>query len=135
MGNLFTYGENVVGDVSKRRWEVIRRLLPILLEYVNSAMVLEWGYEEARSVVVHREGAVVPDLPPMTAAPPPRGRFDLGTLLDDKADHFDEIFILDPGELARLWAWCDFLSERDGVFMLFAPLVTALRERTNTRGA
>ena len=32
-------------------------------------------------------------------------------------------------ELRRLFAWCDFLAERDGAFVLFEPLITSLRTR------
>ena len=42
----------------------------------------------------------------------------------------DSIYVTDADEIIRLFTWCDFLEQRDGVYAFYKPLVDALRSWT-----
>ena len=88
----------------------------------------------ANVTVYYGERTVPAKLPPADATPPPSGPFELDEILDDQSDGLDEIILLNREELLRLYDWCDFLSERDGTFELFEPLIRALRAGTGGLG-
>lgn len=132
MGNCISYLDpsNDLGDISKGRWRVMRRLLVPFLDYVNDAMREPWAEGELRNVVI-RGGAMTPQGAAGEADRAPLDRpFSLDGILEDHADGMSEIIFVDAAELSRLLAWATFLEQRDGAFELFAPLVRTLREKT-----
>ncbi len=134
MGNLFFFKsyDHDLGDMGKRRWHEVRKLLPLAFEYVNDAMTLDWEDGARRSVVVGPRGAEpsVSRANDAQVSLPPAGPFDPRTMLIDRADATDEVFVQDATAWLRFFAWCDFLEHRDGVFRLYGGCVTALRVAT-----
>jgi len=130
MGNEIIYNDQSIGDIAKRRWLALRELLKVLLTYINTIMDDNWRSGRAINIVVSAQGTVPPELPPVDESPPRSGQFYLDSILDDRSDQLDEIVMLDPEELYRLFEWCEYLSRRDGAFELFAPAIRALREKT-----
>ncbi len=133
MGDLFFYKnhENDLGDMSKRRWREVRKLLPLAVAYVNDAMMLDWDQGTRRSVLVSELGARPARAVQNDAIDvPPKGHVDVGSLLRDDADAMDEVIIQDAEALVRFFGWCAFLSQRDGVFELYAECVAALKRAT-----
>ena len=134
MGNNISYRtpDNDLGEISKGRWRVMRRLLEVFVDYVNASMRTPWHEGQFRNVVVRQPGDLpIPDVSGRGAAPP-SGEFRLEAILRDLSDEMDEIIFVDASELGRLLAWADFLAERDGAFEFFVPLVRTLREKTAT---
>ncbi len=131
MGNLFFYKtyDNDLGDCSKERWRHAARLLPLMLDFINRSMAKDWHSGRFENVSVSRNVSTVSLLQKSQFPKPPTGEFILNTFLDDRSD-CDEIYIQDANELMRLFAWCEFLRQRDGVFAFYEPLVDALRSWT-----
>ena len=111
MGILVFYDGDgrIAGDIGKRHWRQVRRLLPLLVDWLNDHM--------------RRPPKVVP--PKLIV-----GTFKLATMLRDDADKSEEINLLDLGEWKRFFAWCDFLAPYDETFKFFAPVVALLREQS-----
>lgn len=131
MGHLLFYQsyDQELGDVSVGRWREIQRLLPPLLDYLNSAMQLNWDAGTRRNVTVFKGGAVVPPEIPANDKPCVTP-FILARFLRDESDKLNEIYVEDAGELLRMFHWYDFLLTRDGAARLYLPLVEALRSCT-----
>jgi len=115
-----------IGDMAMRRWDEVRRLLPLLLDYINRAAGEEWKPGTVLAVAVSTQG-VTPAVPPRSGEPPAGGPFDLGRMLCEARVCQDYVDLIGAEEWERLLAWCDFLSERDGVFGLYRPLADTLR--------
>ena len=126
MGNNVYYrsSSHLIGDVSKGRWEEMRRLLPELLRFLNERLEREWSHGRTLPQALS-EGAY-PGRPPVGLVPP-AGKFVLTALIRDESATLDEIFIEDAAELARLFRWFEILSEFSGAASLYAPLVEQLR--------
>ena len=131
MGHLLFYQSYAhdLGDVSVGRWREIQQLLPPFLEYLNSAMQLNWDPGTRRNVTVFKSGAVVPPEIPANDKPCV-APFILARFLRDESNIRNEIYIEDAGELLRMFDWYDFLLVRDGAARLYLPLVEALRSCT-----
>ncbi len=111
MGILVFYDGDgrIAGDIGKRHWRQMRRLLPILFDWLNEHM----------------------RRPPKNApAALASVTFKLAAMLRDDADKREEINLIDPAEWKRFFAWCDFLAPLDDTFKFFAPAVTLLREQS-----
>ena len=130
MGNLFLYNDSVVGYVTKGGWVIMRDLLAVLLKTINQSMGENWAAGTLRNVTVSPQGAHPSTIPAPHQAPPPGGVFEFQRIFLDWSSEQDEIYILDRDEFRRIFAWCDFLAQRDGAFALFEPLITSLRVRT-----
>lgn len=126
MGNTIEYESQVIGDLSKARWLVMRRMLPILIDHVNRAMAIGWNAKMHASVEVSHAGTL-PPLETDVTKTPADGSFSMEDLFADRSDSLDEIQLLNCDQLERLFAWCEFLQRRDGAMALFEPLVGALR--------
>jgi len=132
MGNNIYYlnHENKLSDISKGRWKVIRRILEVLVDYLNSTMHRNWSAGEFRNVVVRETNPFTNQNIRSFQSPPSIGEFRLENIFEDLSDSLDEIIIIDSAELKRLFQWCDFLRERDGAFEFFVPLVNTLSQMT-----
>jgi len=132
VGNNIYYlnDENDLSDISKGRWKVMRRLLEVLVDFVNSTMKSNWSPGEFRNVVVRETKEFTNQNAFSSLSPPSIGEFRLENILEDSSDSFDEIIFINSTELERLFQWCDFLKERDGAFEYFVPLVDTLRQKT-----
>lgn len=115
-----------IGDMAMRRWDEVRTLLPLLLDYINRATGEDWSPGTVRAVAVSVAG-VTPAVPAKSGEPPASGLFDLGRMLCETRVCQDYVDLIGAEEWERLLAWCDFLSERDGVFGLYRPLADTLR--------
>ncbi|MEZ4310759.1 MAG: hypothetical protein R3F14_22170 [Polyangiaceae bacterium] len=133
MGNCLFYldRDKDLGDISKRRWRVLRQLLVVFVDYVNEVMRDPEAAGDYRSVAVREGGAALHPSLLQVGAPTASAAFKVNDLLEDRSEETDEIFFLDAEELRRLFAWADFLKDRDGAFELFAPLIATLREKTS----
>lgn len=136
MGNVFYLGNGGpnVGDMSKGRWREMRRLLPLFLHFINSAMKDDWRPGVMRSVVVFQNGSSSPSFGKKDSLPPTPGTFEFARLIRDLADDTDEVFFEDQAELVRLISWCDFLESRDGAFLFYKPVADALRHFASSGG-
>ena len=131
MGNSISYltPDNDLGEISKGRWKVMRRLLEVFLDYVNESMNEPWPAGHFRNVVLSDARTLAPGREEVGEAPP-TGAFAMSGILDDLSDEIDEVIIVDAVELRRLFAWARFLEQRDGSFEFFVPLVNTLRGKT-----
>ena len=111
MGILVFYeGDGrIAGDIGKRHWRQMRRLLPLLFDWLNEHM--------------RRPPKPVPEK--LTVA-----TFKLATMLRDEADAKEEINLIDLAEWKRFFDWCDFLAPLDDTYRFFAPAVELLREQS-----
>ncbi len=133
MGNNIYYlnREIELSDISKDRWKVARRMLDVLVDYLNSAMQNDWSAGEFRNVGGGGETKEFMNQNALSSQSPPSiGKFRLENILEDLSDNLDEIIFINAAELKRLYQWCDFLKERDGAFEFFVPLVNTLRQKT-----
>jgi hypothetical protein len=125
---LYSDPENLhLGSVSIRRWEEMSKLLPLLIDFVNRAMRKEWREGTVRDVRLLAERVTIPSLPAPDQLQPDGGTFSLERMLSEELLDINEIRISEAAEWGRLIAWCDFLAERDGAFLLYRPLVDVLR--------
>jgi hypothetical protein len=122
-------GDHHVGSVSLRRWEEVSKLLPLLVDFVNRATHQEWRPGVVRDVRVFEGGGAVPAAPPPDHSQPTGGPFALTRMLSEEFLGRNEVHIFQAAEWDRLFEWCDFLSERDGAYALYQPLVEVLRSR------
>jgi hypothetical protein len=95
-----------IGSMARGRWHEVGKLLPLLIDYVNRAMTLDWR--------------------PATAPAPLA--FDLANMLSLEHVSQDEIYISAASEWGRLFNWCSLLKGRDGAYDLYDPLVLRLRQ-------
>lgn len=111
MGILVFYDGDgrIAGDIEKRHWRQMRRILPQVFEWVNDQM---------------RKPPKAPP-PELTVAP-----FKLPKMMRDDADKTEEINLVELAEWKRFFAWCDFLGPRDDTFKFFVPVVALLREQS-----
>jgi hypothetical protein len=121
--------DHALGDVSVGRWREIQRLLPPFIEYVNSAMMLNWDPATRRNPTVYADGTM---LPPETDdnEKPAVNPFVLTLFIRDESDGLNEIYVEDACELLRMFEWYKFLTARDGAASLYTPLVEALQSCT-----
>jgi len=120
-------GDRHIGSVSIRRWEEVSKLLPLLVDFVNRAMQKEWRPGLVRDVRVFAGGVTDPQAPPPEQPQPSVGPFALDRMLSDELLDLNEVRVFEAAEWDRLFAWCDFLAERDGAYALYRPLVEVLR--------
>lgn len=90
-------------------------------------MQQDWRSGVVRDVRVFARGVTNPQAPPPEQAPPPPGSFALDRMLSEELLDMNEVRVFEAAEWDRLFAWCDFLSERDGAYDLYRPLVEVLR--------
>jgi hypothetical protein len=111
MGILVFYeGDGrIAGDIRRRHWRQIRRILPLLFDWLNEH--------------VHRPPKSVPTK--LVIAP-----FKLATMIRDDSQAKEEINLINAAEWNRFFAWCDFLSTVDDTHRLFAPALHILREQS-----
>lgn len=111
MGILVFYDGDgrIAGDIEKRHWREMRRILPQIFEWINAH-------------IQHPPKGVPPAL---TIAP-----FKLNKMMRDEADKTEEINLVALAEWKRFFAWCDFLAQQDDTFRFFAPIVAVLREQS-----
>lgn len=111
MGILIFYeGDGrIAGDIDKRHWRQMRRILPPLFDWLNEHM--------------RRPPKTVP--PTLIVEP-----FKLTAMLRDEADKTEEVNLIGLDEWKRFFAWCDFLAPRDDAFKFFGPTVELLREQS-----
>ena len=110
MGNETYYlsSNQRLGDVSKGRWVEMSKMMPLLLDFVNSSMEKNWG----------------------NSPPADKQKFRMDGLLQDASRGRNEIIFRDAHELKRLFAWCQFLEAHNGAFSLYKPLVETLSDIT-----
>jgi hypothetical protein len=116
-----------IGSVSIRRWEEVSKLLPLLVDFLNRAMQKDWRPGVVRDVRVFAGGVTDPPSPPPEKSPPAAGPFALDRMLSEESLEINEIRVFEAAEWDRLFAWCDFLADRDGAIGLYRPLVDVLR--------
>jgi hypothetical protein len=111
MGILVFYDGDgrIAGDIEKRHWVQMRRILPLVFEWLNQH-------------IRHPPKTVPPTLTVAT--------FKLAQMMRDDADKTEEINLVELAEWKRFFAWCDFLSTQDDTFKFFAPVVQLLREQS-----
>jgi len=119
--------EHHIGNISIRRWQEIGKLFPLLVDFVNRAMQIEWASGVVRDVTVFADGLVIPKFPPPDDVPPVTRPFSQEALLSEEWLEANEVFFDNGKEWDRLFAWCDFLAARDGAYGLYRPLVETLR--------
>lgn len=129
MGHELFYhpGDEHIGSVSLRRWEEVSKLLPLLMDFVNRAMQKDWLPGVVRDVRVFAGGVIDPQTPPPEQSQPAAGPFALDRMLSEELLDMNEVRIFEAAEWDRLFAWCDFLENRDGTYALYRPLVEVLR--------
>jgi hypothetical protein len=103
--------DHALGDVSVGRWREIQRLLPPFIEYVNSAMMLNWDPATRRNPTVYADGTM---LPPETDdnEKPAVNPFVLTLFIRDESDGLNEIYVEDACELLRMRLCIRPLSKR-----------------------
>jgi hypothetical protein len=99
----------IAGDIGKRHWRQMRRILPYLIEWLNEYM--------------RHPPKGVPEK--LILAP-----FKLSKMVRDDADKAEEINLSDLVEWNRFFAWCDFLGPIDDTYRFYAPVVELLREQS-----
>ncbi len=115
--------EHRLGSLSLRRWNEVRRLLPLLVNFVNEAMA-----DEVRDLMVSSSGASEPQCSPPEQLPPEVRPLALADMMSEDRLSQNEIYIDKAEEWDRLFAWCDFLAKREGVvYELYRPLVETIR--------
>jgi hypothetical protein len=124
---FYHLGDRHIGSVSLRRWEEVSKMLPLLVDFVHRAMRKDWRPGVVRDVRVFARGVTDPQAPPPELPPPPAGPFALDRMLSEELLDINEVRVFEAVEWDRLFAWCDFLSERDGAYALYRPLVEVLR--------
>lgn len=131
MGHELYYhpDERHIGNMSIRRWEEVSKLLPLLVDFVNRAMQKDWRPGVARDVRLFAGGVTEPHVPPPDQSQPPTGPFSLEKMLSEELLDLNEVRVFEAAEWDRLFAWCEFLAERDGAYSLYQPLVDLLRPR------
>jgi len=102
-----------LSHISQGRWHEMRKLMPLLVEFVNERMKINWFVQSETEL-------------------PERRDFAVDELIRDETHMEDKVFFLDAQELQRLFDWCGFLAPRNGAFALYKPLVEELK--TFTRG-
>ena len=129
MGHELIYhpDDRHLGSVSLRRWEEVRKLLPLLVDYINRAMQLEWQPGVLRNVRVLAGGGADPPVPPPEQVQPAARPFALERMISEELLDQNEVLVYEAAEWDRLFAWCDFLAQRDGAYALYRPLVEVLR--------
>jgi hypothetical protein len=120
-------GDRHIGSMSIRRWEEVSKLLPLLVDFVNRAMQKDWRPGVVRDVRLFAGGMADPQAPPPDRPPPPAGPFAMEQMLSEELLDINEVRVFKADEWDRLFAWCDFLAERDGACSLYRPLVDVLR--------
>jgi hypothetical protein len=120
-------GDRHIGSVSLRRWEEVSKLLPLLVDFVNRAMLKDWRPGVVRDVRLFAGGVTDPQVRPLEQPPPAAGPFALARMLSEELLDVNEVRVFQATEWDRLFAWCDFLAERDGAYGLYRPLVELLR--------
>jgi len=129
MGHELYYetGDRHIGSMSLRRWDEVRKLLPLLVDYINCAMTKKWRPGMARDVCILQGGMVVPAVPPPDSEVPDATSFELDKMISTEHADLNEIYFYLAPDWKRLFAWCEFLEQRDGTYGLYAPLVQTLR--------
>jgi hypothetical protein len=99
----------IAGDIGKRHWRQMRRILPVLVEWLNEHLRKPpKGYPAT-----------------LTLAP-----FKLSAMLKDDADKAEEVNLLGLDEWKRFFAWCEVLDAVDDTYKFFAPTVEVFREQS-----
>jgi hypothetical protein len=125
---LYYYpGERHIGSMSIRRWEEVSKLLPLLVDFVNRAMQKEWRPGTVRDVRLFAGGVTEPPVPAPEQSQPAVGAFSLEQMSSEELLGMNEVRVFEASEWDRLFAWCDFLGNRDGAYALYQPLVEVLR--------
>lgn len=131
MGNEFYYRttDNTLGDLAKGRWSEARRIVPLLVDYVNRSMHRSWEGTSALNVTVRSSGPS--PCPRQHPSSTPEVRFiDADSLFADLSAITDEVYVVDAASLKVLFLWCDFLQSIDGAFAFYRPTVDALHQAT-----
>ena len=123
-------GRKHVGSIGKAGWREMRKILPLMLDFINEEMrserpihlgdgpVLVWDGDPLRPIAIGLRGDPASQTP-----------FTLEQLLDDKSDVFDEIYFRNPDEVIRLFAWAKYISSYHGAFDLYVPVIEGLKAR------
>jgi hypothetical protein len=111
MGILVFYeGDGrIAGDIRRRHWRQMRRVLPLLFDWLNEHMRRPPSNTPPKLVV---------------------GQFKLAAMMRDDSGKTEEINLIDLAEWKRFFGWCDFLAPLDDSFGFFAPVVQVLREQS-----
>jgi hypothetical protein len=111
MGILVFYDGDgrIAGDIGKRHWRQMRRLLPLAFDWINEHMRRP------------------PKNAPVKLTP---ATFTLAAMMRDESDKKEEINLINADEWNRFFAWCDFLAALDDTFQFFAPVIHLLREQS-----
>lgn len=120
--------EECFAEAGMGRWHEIQKLLPLLIDYVNRSMEHNWA-GVSRNMLFGVASDPIGDANNNEDPPTPK-KFVIGEFITDYTDSLSEVYLTDGRELLRLFAWCDFLSQRDGAFEFYIPLLQTLRSYT-----
>jgi hypothetical protein len=111
MGILVFYDGDgrIAGDIAKQDWRQMRRLLPLVFEWLNDRV--RHPYQ---------------NLPPKLTTSP----FKLNAMIRVDSEKKEELNLVDAVEWRRFFGWCEFLSTTDPTHRFYAALIQTLREQS-----
>ena len=126
MGNTFYYKEreNDLGEMSNGRWRQVRRILPLMIDYINESMHEEWKEGVTRNV------SIPGDKLDSSATVPEKKYLKKDQIFTDLSGMWSEVFIDDSQAIKTIFEWSDFLQKRDGAYQLYLPTLEALKQAT-----
>lgn len=134
MGNeivlIHSGGEEHIASIGKAGWREMRKVLPLMLDFINRSMRDKWAiYHEEHPALLwdgDPERTISIDL---RDGPKHQRAFTVETLINDRSEEVDEIYFLDADEVIRLFAWSAYLDQHHGAFGLYAPVIGSLKSR------
>ena len=113
-----------LGNLANDTWHELRKLLPLMLGYINRSTQRDWSTVMALNITVTDQFSIPSG--DQTLEPPPGGEFSIDDLLIEQEENPDEVFVTNPAELQRFFSWCVFLLENDGAFRLYEPCAAVI---------
>lgn len=114
-------------DISSRRWEQLRLILPLMIDYVNEMLEHQWYFHDDPGTAIWERDGQSTIIFNLNDGSPDRSPFRIEDFLDDGPELSGNVHFINAREIIRLFAYCDFLTTHAGAFALYQPVVDELK--------